>query len=64
MNYEFTAKNPRQLDICLRMLYSEKIGYSVRISETDQRKIIYLIGISEDAEIVEMLQERYRIMTS
>lgn len=44
---EFTAKNPKQLDLGLRLLYAEQIGFSVKVCENEKRKIEY--GIAVDA---------------
>ena len=61
---EFTARNPKQLDLCLRMLYSEKIPFAVTIKETDKLRIEYVIRIETDHQMYEVLKERYRILIS
>ena len=35
---EFIANNPKQLDLCLKMLYAEKIDFLVHVNETNKRK--------------------------
>jgi hypothetical protein len=61
---EFTAKNPKQLDICLRMLYAENLHFVVRVIETEKGKILYTIGIRAKLSKYQELSERYRILTS
>lgn len=61
---EFIAKNPKQLDICLRLLYAEKVHFSVVVKETEKHKIEYRIGVHADEKTVESLREKYRILTS
>ena len=58
------ARNPKQLDLCLRMLYAEGILFNVRVVETEKRKIAYEISIKTDEHVVEMLREKYRILIS
>jgi len=60
----FIATNPKQLDLCLKMLYAEKMPFSVVVVETTKGKITYHIGISSDAQTFELLLERYRILVS
>lgn len=61
---EFKAVNPKQLDICLRMLYAEKLQFFVAVVENQKRKIEYRISVAVDEQTFEMLEERYRILTS
>ena len=60
------AKNPKQLDIGLRLLYAEKVKFQVQVDENEYRKIYYSIHIdrtlSEDA--TKLLMEKYRILIS
>lgn len=58
------AKNPKQLDIALRLLYAEKIGFSVAVCETQKGKIFYRVNLVSDELIAADLQEKYRILTS
>lgn len=61
---EFTAKNPKQLDLCLRLLYAEHIAFSVSIRETNKRKIEYVIMVEASEQKVIELEEKYRILIS
>lgn len=61
---EFIAKNPKQLDICLKLLYAEKVGFNVKVKETDKHRITYEIIADTDAQTYELLREKYRILTS
>lgn len=61
---EFIAKNPKQLDICLKLLYAEKVGFNVKVKETDKHRIIYEITADTDSRTRELLREKYRILTS
>lgn len=60
----FKAYNPRQLDICLKMLYADGIDFTVKVAETSKGKIVYNICIVVSEDVMEKLQERYRIMIS
>ncbi len=61
---DFIAKNPKQLDLCLRLLYAERIGCNVKISETNKGKIIYIIKAEADDETIELIKDKYRILIS
>lgn len=61
---EFTAKNPKQLDLCLRLLYAERIGFSVRVYENIKKKIEYKVGIQATEQKIAELEEKYRILIS
>lgn len=61
---EFIAKNPKQLDICLKLLYAEKVGFNVKVKETEKHRIVYEIIADTDAQTYELLREKYRILTS
>ncbi len=60
----FLAKNPKQLDLCLRLLYAEHIGFIVKVEETAKRKIIYKVFAKADIEKLSELEEKYRILIS
>lgn len=60
----FLAKNPKQLDICLKLLYAEKVGFTVAVTENRKRKIEYLITALTDDKTIGMLLEKYRILIS
>lgn len=61
---KFTAKNPKQLDLCLRLLYSEGVTFSVRVVESAKKKIEYEIGVDVSEQRMTELEEKYRIMIS
>jgi hypothetical protein len=61
---EFEARNPKQLDLCLRLLYAENVTFTVRITETEKRKIVYMINVNADNQVHEALREKYRILIS
>lgn len=60
----FLAKNSKQLDLCLRLLYAERIDFIVKVEETMKRKIVYKIYAKADTEKQLELKEKYRILTS
>lgn len=60
----FLAKNPKQLDICLKMLYSEHVSFAVAVTETTKKKIVYEITANADEQLIEGLMEKYRILIS
>jgi hypothetical protein len=62
--HSFRARNPRQLDICLRMLYADGIPFHVRIEENERQRIEYVISIHSDEDAFLTLLERYRILVS
>lgn len=61
---EFMARNPKQLDLCLRLLYAERVPFIVKVIETDKRKIVYAVSTQVDEQTYEMLREKYRILIS
>lgn len=61
---EFTAKNPKQLDLCLRLLYAEHIQFYVRVRESTKKKIEYAIRAEVDEQKMNELEEKYRILIS
>lgn len=58
------AKNPKQLNLCLRMLYAEKVKWTVDIVEDNNGKIRYEIGVDVTDEEYNSLREKYRILIS
>ncbi len=64
MNYEFIARTPKQLDICLRLLYAENIRFMVEVQETNNHKIIYAVKALTEAQRISELKETYRILIS
>ena len=63
MNY-FLAVNDRQLGTCLRMLFAEKLQPAVQTVLNEKGKIEFHISIAADQEVLEELNERYKIMIS
>lgn len=58
-----TAKGARQLDICLRMLYNEKIEFDVHVQKNAKGKIEYLVTANVDEATERRLQERFEDLT-
>lgn len=58
------ARNPKQLDLCLRLLYAENVDFVVKVNETEKRKIFYTIYVKTDEHNYELLREKYRILIS
>lgn len=63
MNY-FLALNNKQLGICLRMLYAEKIQGFVETVMNGKGKIEFRISIPADNDLFTELDERYKILIS
>ena len=61
---ELVARNPKQLDICLRLLYAESVEFVVNVRETNKRKIYYAIQVVADDQRMAELDEKYRILIS
>ena len=61
---EFTAKNPKQLDLCLRLLYAERVPFSVNVRESNKKKIEYVVMAKVDEQKADELEEKYRILIS
>ena len=60
----FLAVNNKQLGICLRMLYAERIQGFVETVMNGKRRIEFHIGIAVDDELFEKLNRRYKILIS
>lgn len=61
---ELYAKNPKQLDICLRLLYAEKIDFTVSVREDHKGKVFYAIMVNLDNDDDRIaIREKYRLMT-
>lgn len=61
---ELIAKNAKQLDRCLRLLYAEHVHFTVEVVETKQRKIVYSVKVNAEERIAAIVSEKYRIMIS
>ena len=58
------ARSPKQLDICLRLLYAEHVIFSVNVQESNKRKIEYMISADVNEDKMAELEEKYRILIS
>ena len=58
------AKNPKQLDICLRLLYAEHTNFRVEVQETIKQKIVYVIYVETTGDKMASIEEKYRILIS
>lgn len=58
------AQNPRQLGICLKLLYSENIKWVVDIYEDNKGRIRYKIGVFAEGIRFDEVKEKYRILIS
>lgn len=60
----FLAGNPKQLDLCLKLLYAENVGFSVAVQESAKRKIEYSISVEVSEQKFDELWKKYRILIS
>lgn len=58
----FTAKNEKQLGLCLKLLYLEKIKSQVELQLTEKDKVIYLIWVRVNDETWSKLDSMYKIL--
>lgn len=63
-NYSLRARNPKNLDICLRLLYAEKIDFIVSVCENEKGKIYYSIYVLTNEEKYVEIHEKYRVLIS
>lgn len=56
---DFIAKNAKQLDLCLRMLYAEKCEFTVTVQENSAGKIYYGVNVTADEGKKTKLREIY-----
>ena len=63
MNH-FRAVNDKQLGICLRMLYAEKLQGFVEVIKNDKNKIEFHVKADVDEDYMKLLLERYEILIS
>jgi len=61
---EFKAATDRQLALCLRMLFSEKLQGHVRTMQNEQGKIEFRISVPVDEQRYAELKERYELLIS
>lgn len=60
--YMFIAKNDKQLGLCLKLLYSEHIDYSVDLELTKKDRVIYKIWVDISSDAYSELESKYRIL--
>lgn len=60
----FTAKNPKQLNLCLRLMHAEKVSFVVKVRETERKKIYFEVTVEASRERLIDLEEKYRILIS
>jgi len=59
-----TARNDKQLGICLRMLYSESVEFKVEVIMNDRDKIEFRVYPMLDEIRIPDIMRRYEIMIS
>lgn len=59
----FIAKNPKQLDLCLKLMYTEDVKFTVEVTQI-KRKIIYVIYASVTDHEGESLERKYNVLIS
>jgi len=60
----FTMRSAKKLDICLRMLYSEDISFTVNIRENEKQKIMYNVSVDVDEQTFTKLKTRLETLSS
>lgn len=60
----FLAVNDKQLGLCLRMLYADGLGATVKTVRNDRGKIEFHIKTEADEDYFNELLERYTILIS
>lgn len=58
------AKNDKQLGVCLRMLYAEKIQGTVKTVMNEKGRIEFHIHANVDEQMMKSLLDRYEILIS
>ena len=61
---ELIANNAEQLDLCLKVLYSENIPFTVKVKEDDELRIIYGVEFDVNDPTYEKLNRRYSMYIS
>lgn len=61
---EILAKNTSQLGLCLKLLYSENVDFTVTVRENEKLKIEYSVIVDVDQKKFEKLKVIYRILIS
>jgi len=60
--HTFVAKNDKQLGLCLKLLYAERVESQVELRLTEKNRVIYLITVTIDDETWVKLDSKYRIL--
>ncbi len=60
----FIAKNPKQLDLCLKLMYTEKVQFKVVVTQTAKLKIVYRIDALVDGYVADELERKYNVLIS
>lgn len=60
----FIAKNPKQLDLCLKLMYTENLDFTVAVTQPSKHKIIYEIYASVNGNEGELLERKYNVLIS
>ena len=60
---ELIARNPKQLDLCLRLLFAEGIQFQVRLFKTEKGKVLYGITLLTDDKTASIVEEKYFTLT-
>ena len=60
----FVARNGKQLTVCLKLLYAEKVPFSVKVEEYHKGRIMYTIEVTVGPAQMLELREKYRILIS
>jgi len=55
----FKIRGAKKLDLCLRMLHSEGIPFTVNITENEKQKIVYNVSVDVDEQTFDNLKERF-----
>lgn len=61
---KFIAKNPKQLDICLKLMYMENVRFSISVTQPSKRKIVYEVYASIDGIAGDDLERKYNVLIS
>ena len=60
---KLVAKNDKELDICLKMLYSKGLNnFPITVAETEKGKIYFEVPFSVTDETFEKLEQTYKIL--
>lgn len=60
----FIAKNPKQLDLCLKLMHMENVRFTVTVTQPSKHKIVYEVYASVDGAAGEALERKYDVLIS